>query len=550
MKKIGVILFLSIIAVCLNSCENEIYETDGTNQKSSQAVTIKDGRMFFESKEALATVYQQYADATDEKLSEFLLPKYEAGFYSLRPIVTESNEQFIYDHYNKLRNTDLSKKTASREEEEDPYEYLDDLEDIIGDDAFAAFLNNQAEIRVGDEIFKYTDVGLFFSKQEKYNILQDYLAGKNISTDPTVPTSDLVKREVENDFPQSGATDVNEDITFFRVPPAHCEDCGSGGGAPGGGGYVPHPSSPVSTDPSFNSFLGNLQSCDPHPGIFGNLFGDNDVCIDKYESRRRVKTKAFNYNYFVVYHLGVKCVHQYKGWTGFWRVEATDEVRLVVEAAQFQYDLNQLTGNTAINNNTPVKDFYLNDQKITYAPNSINIGGPYGFTYSNLNHSALPSVFQNEGSGLTFEFFGTGLPFLDNLIQNGIDSNLNAQKLNDHFYNFLYSETKSILQNALSNTTYTPPANRTFVAKFPENGKLIVQKAVVNKGLNCGVRQKTFDWGAEFRFNASQGGDGSWSISGGQGSIMTRPTGFRVKIIGAAKHGTAWHGSKFSDGID
>ena len=36
---------------------------------------------------------------------------------------------------------------VSNRTEEDVFDYLDDLEDIIGDDAFAAFLNNEAEIQ-------------------------------------------------------------------------------------------------------------------------------------------------------------------------------------------------------------------------------------------------------------------------------------------------------------------------------------------------------------------------------------------------------------------
>ena len=163
-----------------------------------------------------------------------------------------------------------------------------------------------------------------------------------------------------------------------------------------------------------------------------DLFGDNNVCIDKYESRRRVKTKAFNYNYFLVYHLGVKCVHQYKGWTGFWRVEASDEIRLVVEAAQFQYDLNALTGNTAVNNQTKERFYFMNNQKALFSgPNNISYNNQWGtpiVSYHNLN--SLPMIFQDN---LSFEFFSTGSGWLDSRIQNGIDANLKATKLSEYF---------------------------------------------------------------------------------------------------------------------
>ena len=98
------------------------------------------------------------------------------------------------------------------------------------------------------------------------------------------------------------------------------------------------------------------------------MFGDNNVCIDQYESRRRVKTKSYNYNYLIVYHLGVKVHHQYKGWTGLWRTEAANEIRLVVEAGQFEYDTNKLLNNALINNSSLEKAYYLNNQKILYQP--------------------------------------------------------------------------------------------------------------------------------------------------------------------------------------
>jgi hypothetical protein len=420
------------------------------------------------------------------------------------------------------------------------------LEDIVGDDVFSAFLNNEAEILVESKIYKYSDVGLFISNEDKYNILQDYLDLKNISKEIEIPTSESAKTLFYNEVPCGGMNQTYQltaDLEYFSETP-----CNGGGGYSGGGSYTPTTGSPVSSDPSYSTFINSLGNCTPHSGLFGNLFGDNNVCIDKYERRRRVKTKAFNYNYFLVYHLGVKCVHQYRGWTGFWRTEATDEIRLVVEAAQFQYDLNALTGNTAINNMTRERIYFMNNQKAIFTgPNNITFGNQWGqpiVSYQNLN--SLPTIFQD---GLSFEFFSTGWDWLDGQIQNGIDSNLKASKLNEYFYNGLYSTVTSQLQTAFGNSV-TPPANRTFVAKFPEQGKLIFQKSVLDQGFGIGIRQKTFDWGAEFSFNASTSGNSGWRISGGAGSILVRPKNFRVKIIGAARRGSGWHGSKFNVGIN
>lgn len=541
------IIVLGILFI--SSCEKELIESsENQNSTTSKAgkgeSLIKNGRLYFSSKEEFQDLYKNFADASEEKLYEYFQPLYEKGFYSLRPIVSEKNEEFLYRNYlKKIEEKGSSPIGSPSGEKNEALDYLDYTEEIVGDDTFAAFLDFNSEIQIVDEIYKYTDVGLFIVKEDKYQDLQKYLEAKNIPQDLTYKTDERAKEAIHKEFPINGITQpVEKGLSYFRIQPI-LPDSGYGGGT-----YNPTPGSVTATDPSYNNFVKNLSYCTPSSGLFGNLFGDNNVCKDKYERRRRVKTKAFNYNYLLVYHLGVKCVHQYRGWTGFWRIEAIDEIRLVVEAGQFQYDLDKLLGNTAINNQTKERIYFMNNQKILYLQNSTTLPswnwGTPAITYANMN--ALPMIFKDD---LSFEFFSTGWDWLDNQIQNGIDSNLKASKLNDYFYNNLYSTVTSQLQGALGSST-TTPANRTFVAKFPENGKLIFQKSFLDKGFGIGVRKKTFDWGAEFSFNVSETGGSAWRFSPVQGNILTRPENFRVKIIGAARRGNGWHGSKFNVGID
>jgi hypothetical protein len=519
--------------------------------KENDAVIVKDGRLAFQSKESLMRIFQKYAEASDEKISDFIQPFHDLGFYSLRPVVTEKNEVSLqkfykekFEIYQKNKYSDFKKRNSGSDV--DALDYLDDFEDIIGDDTFAAFLNSNAEIQIANEIYKYTDVGLFITNEDKYNILQEYLSSKKISNDLMEPTVEPVKEMMFDSFPNDGLVQINDNLTYFKILPI--DDNGGNGGGGGGSVYTPAAGSVVSTDPSYNAFLSNLSSCDPHSGVFGTLFGDNDVCIDKYESRRRVKTKAFNYNYFAVFHLGVKCVNQYRGWTGFWRVEATDEIRLVVESVTFQYDLDALVGNNAINSQTRERAYFMNNQKAFFAgPNTINFNNEWGQPFvSYVNLTSLPKIFHDD---LTFEFFGTGNDYINGLVQRGIDSNLTASKFNEWFYNGLYSIISSQMKSGFGNSV-VPPDNRTFVSKFPQTGKMIIQKSVNDKGFNIGDRQKTFDWGAQICFGGGDNGSG-WRIRPDTGcNIIVRPNNFRVKMIGAVRKGNSWHGSKFNDGID
>lgn len=550
-----ILKFLSLITICLcfNSCQNENFNSpieDNSNSDKNK-LNIKNGRLLFQNKESIGELYKEYAVASEDKLDQLLKPFYQKGFYSLRPIITEENEEYIYNHYKeKAINRQNTQKLTSKkdsETEDETFNYFDDIEEVIGDDTFASLLNSDGEIQIGEEIYKYTDVGLFITKQDKYDQLKEYLVLEKISENLATRTSENIQQAINLKFPNEGLTYINSTITYYKTSSFENEkksDLNENVNSK----FKITSKTTISTDPTYNSFLNNLPSCNPHSGIFGDLFGDNDVCIDKYESRRRVKTKAFNYNYLIVYHLGVKCVNQFRGWTGLWRVEATDEIKLIVEAAQFEYDRDKLLGNNVINNQTRQQAFFMSGKKAFFSgPNTISFNNEWGqpiITYANLN--SLPEVFRDD---LVFEFFGTGSDYIDGLVQKGIDSNLKASKFNEWFYSGLYSQTKSRLQQAFGNNTL-PPDNRTFLAKYPQNGKMIIQKSVNTNGYNLGVRERTFDWGVKLCF---QGGDSnsSWSIQPNVGcDILVKPTNFRVKIIGAIRKGNSWHGNKFNDGID
>ncbi|MDL2142091.1 hypothetical protein QQY79_06125 [Flavobacterium tructae] len=546
-SKLLSIVFLLQNIIFSFSCENEKHDSLHKTQLTENEIEIKDGRLYFQSKESFSQYYHKYVSLPEEELSDLLTPFYKKGFLSLKPIVTEKNEEMLFNLYKEKLNLQVPRGTTSKNTlvnssvessvNADPFESVDEL---IGDETFAAYLNIDGEIQIGESIYKYTDVGLFIADKTVYTTLKNFLISKNISENPFSKTELTVKENLIPSLPEDFPTPIGNNIIYYRPSDSASTNSKSTSISSKSGKLT-------SSDPNYNTFFNSLNSCNPNRSLFGNLFGDNDVCIDQYERKRRVKTKAFNYDYLLVFHLGVKCVHQFRGWTGFWRVEATDEIRLVVEAAQFEYDRDKLLGNNVINNQTKERAYFMNDKRAFFTgPNNINIYNEWGqpvISYVNLN--SLPKIFQDD---LTFEFFGTGSSSLDNLIQNGIDSNLKASKLNEWFYSGLYSTAKSQLQTAFGSST-VPPENRTFAAKFPENGKIIVQKSISSQGYDIGVREKTFDWGVKFCFNNGNGS--SWSIQPNMGcEIITKPSNFRVKIIGAARKGNEWHGSKFNADID
>lgn len=451
--------------------------------------------------------------------------------------MTDNNESIIAKKLNKrinkirerakkFANSSSAKYISDVTSDEEILDDIDDLEEVIGDDAYGAFLNDQAEIQVADQIYKYTDVGLFVVDEAKYTTLEPYLESKNISTDLLVPTESSAKLSYIQMQPCNQLSTVYEDISYFNAL-----DCGGGytGGGGTGGGYNP----PV-TDPNnqMMNFINGLQSCSPTNGLFDGIFGDSDICKDHYESKYRVKTKAYNYNYFLVYNLGVKVKHQKKGFLGIWSKEDCQEIRLGVISSQFSYDYSNYFqypttqyGITTIYNNNSRLMF---DANVNWSQNGLSIIG-----YST---QGFPKILQDD---IVIEQFSNN-QYINQAIQAG-NKQLTADKLNQHFWNYVVPQTGQWWQNLGKGT---PAANNiTYTYKAPTYGKILIQKTMYRHAYNDSKLEKSFDLGFQVGFKMGSDGNISPDTSG---SALKKPQEFRVLMYGIAKRNGAWHGSKIN----
>ncbi|OWK98034.1 hypothetical protein AP75_08005 [Kaistella haifensis DSM 19056] len=329
--------------------------------------------------------------------------------------------------------------------------------------------------------------------------------------------------------PCNQLTTVYDDINYFNAL-----ECGSGGGYNPPGGNTGGGTNPPVTDPNIQmmNFINGLQNCSPTNGLFDGIFGDSDICIDKYESKYRVKTKAYNYNYFLVYNLGVKVKHQKKGFLGIWSKENCQEIRLGVISSQFSYDYSnnfqypatQYGITTIYNNNSRL----MFDANVNWSQNGLNIVG-----YST---QAFPKILQDD---IVIEQFSNN-QYINQAIQAG-NKQLTADKLNQHFWNYIVPQTGQWWQNLGKGT---PDANNiTYTYKAPTLGKILIQKTLYRHSYNNDVLEKSFDWG--FQIGFKMGADGNISPDT-SGSALKKPQEFRVLMYGIAKRNGAWHGSKIN----
>lgn len=538
-KKILTIVLLSVFTI-VTSCREELISATESSESNKviQDATVKNGRLYFPNKESLQFHYDKVKNESEEKIAEYIDNK---DFISLRPILTDKNESIIGKKLNrrlnkmrerakKFANSTSAKYLSKVTSDEEIVDDIDDLEELIGDDAYGAFLNDQAEIQVGQEIYKYTDVGLFVVSEEKYATLEPYLLSKNISTDLLVPTEESARMNYIQMQPCNQLSTVYDDVSYFNAL-----DCGSGGGGYNpGGGSTGGGSNPPVTDPNVQmmNFINGLQNCSPKNGLFDGLFGDSDICIDKYESKYRVKTKAYNYNYFLVYNLGVKVKHQKKGFLGIWSKENCQEIRLGVISSQFSYDYSNYFqypttqyGITTIYNNNSRLMF---DANVNWSQNGLNIVG-----YST---QGFPKILQDD---IVIEQFSNN-QYINQAIQAG-NKQLTADKLNQHFWNYIVPQTGQWWQNLGKGT---PDANNiTYTYKAPNYGKILIQKTLYRHAYNDDKIEKSFDWGFQIGFKMGDDGNISPDTSG---SALKKPQEFRVLMYGIAKRNGAWHGSKIN----
>ena len=542
----------SIVCLALfgNSCRQEL---EDLKQQKNVSVQVKDGtvvngRLYFSSIESLQNAYDEIKDEEDEIIANYLKDK---DFMSLRPIITEENEKLMVNQMSERLNSLKSEKIiiSNNLTLEDIEDDLDDLEEIIGDDVYSAFLNSDAEIQVANKIYKYTDVGLFIVKDDKYSELQNYLKVNNISDNLLLPTNTSIKENfVLSNANTNGVKQIDANIEYFIENPEFYSP-----GTVAKDFIIEEPENsklPVKGGADIYNdevykFVESLQSCKPRKGLFGDLFGQNNVCIDQYEKRRRVKVKAFNYNYYLVYHLGVKVKHQYRGWTGGWRKETADEIRIGVTSAIFIYDYGQYFRTTPPNNRKTT--IYNNNSRLVFDANVRWEPGFYPHSYSITSYDIknYPKILKDDIyiEDILGRNFYSDNAILDKAIYNAMkagNSHLTSQYLNQKFW----KESINYLgQTWIKLGRKVPDNNITYSLCIPELGKLCIHKAFYRNNYNSAKVEKTFDWGFNVGININPEGSISPEISGGS---MKKPQDFKVNLYGIVKKNGKWHGIKMN----
>ncbi len=551
MKKV---ILPTLLSLFLFSCSEEIenipesYQTN--NAMLSKSVPMIEDRLYFNSAEEFTNLHITLSEDS-KKFDEYKKQLFSEGFLSPESPI-EENEELAKDYLNNVYS--FLEKNVNQKELDKPLnpenlaDYADHAEEVIIDDVFRALLNLKGEIQIANEIYKYTDNGLFVVNANNYRSLDAYLKKERISNILLIPTkkevtvsridkvyANVKRLGVDNLTPSKFRWQHEGDIKIFLpYDPKYSSNQAVA--------YKATTGEALQTDPNYEAWIQTLQNCAPRNTVYerfiSNLFGDRDMCIDNYKSRRRVKTKAWNMDYGLFYSTGAVVKHQ-KGikvlFATAWVAEKVSEMKFIVEAVQYEYNISvpsNITDN--FGNYKEQKTFYSNwGWAYDYNP-TLNYFDVRTFSINN-----LPKIFHAD---LTFEWFETGWSALDLSVQNGFD----AAKLNDFFWKGAWTTTQSILSSMPDKFNVNSP-NRTAAFKFPKESVIIVQKSQIKSSTNDNKLKTTFDYGGGINLSfGNSGGGSSWNISGGAMSGLIKPKNFKIKFIGAAKTSMGWRGSKIS----
>lgn len=525
-------------AITISSCSNDLElqeEKSGIeyHSKAQSNLRIVEGRIYFSSVEEFINFHEDIS-LEESKLEDLQAQMNPDEMITANPVADDRYLNRLIENEPQITNDPTF----------DLGDAMDNAESIIAEDIFRSLLNYKGEIRVADEIYKYTDAGLIKTNIQNYEELEQFVRERGLSNNLFVRSDvgklqgmqDFLKNEalrygIDNNTPSKKRWINWRDLLIFI--PYNPEKSSNQAVA-----YEATNDVVLETHPEIKDWLKTISNCTPRDNAWdkfvSGLFGDRDICIDQYSNKNRVKTKAWNLDYGLFYTMGVRVTNQYHNKPFGWKKSNAIEIKTIVEGVQFEYDI-QINNIPANHKNQ--KHFYSNlGWKYEYFPDS------NWFNTQTFSINSLPKVFQ---SNLSFETFETGWLYLDGLLQNGIDSNLAAENLNDWFWKGAWTTTKSLLSGMSSKFDVASP-NRSAMVKIPNSNKIIVQRSYMKSEYGTDQITKYFDYGGGIKISFNSSGGGSWSSSFSSSTALIKPKNYKIRVMGVVNTGSGWRGSKIA----
>ena len=255
----------------------------------------------FEDKHDFKSVIHLRQDITSEEFSDY--------------------KNYRFKDYHEIINKHFPNAKINQQEVNDKVDLEEDL--IVADPYYASLLNRKREILVEGSIYKYTELGLFFTNKDNYDNLDKEIAKFDLSSARLSSYNENEILQLGNGVNYFAPVRIDDQADVLKP----CTDCGS----PGSG---VRPKSPKIL--TKEEFIDQISICNWDPNIWDDIFGPSQNCIDKFEKDKRIKLKAWSQNYLIYASIGVKVKSQNR-FMGIWWAEKIDELELGIDMATFKY---------------------------------------------------------------------------------------------------------------------------------------------------------------------------------------------------------------------
>ncbi|OXA80302.1 hypothetical protein SAMN05444397_10257 [Flavobacterium aquidurense] len=360
------LIAFALLSILFYSCHEEpSLQNSSTSLKNSKSGTVINGRFYFSSREDLKKNIEELKKESLVNLETKFEQIYAEGFISNSPIVNIENQKLILQLSQKKDKKTMKSSSFVVEAPEDPQTPegpavpVDEIkESIIADPYFAAIVNQNNEVMVGDSIYKIVeDLGVLAVHKSDTLLLYNYLEN--------MPPVQNLLTPCELRLQQGGYTRIAPGISRYIVPADM--DCGNGG-------QSNIPKTPVvavqqlSQDQILQNQIDNLPICDGNRDTswFQSLFGTNKSCINYFDSRHRIKTEFWNQSWGVYSSIGVQTRVQVKT-AGIWWASDADELYLGINKVYLKYnypDPKINTNNPFSSDPLPPLYMYNNEYKL------------------------------------------------------------------------------------------------------------------------------------------------------------------------------------------
>lgn len=150
------IAFILVLTACNTDDDFKIND----NQLNLEKIEVQNGILSFSSKDFLSKTVENLKQISDSEKEIKLTKYYDKGFMPLYPYFKENDVDKLlkFSERKKSRTQKiLSFNPYARIDIDEDGELVEEFDDdLISDDEFAAILNDEREVIIGDTLYKYT----------------------------------------------------------------------------------------------------------------------------------------------------------------------------------------------------------------------------------------------------------------------------------------------------------------------------------------------------------------------------------------------------------